>query len=313
MTAPLVSIVLPTRNGMDTLPGVLAGISTQEFDGAVEIVAIDTASTDGTVDHLRPRVTRLLHVDAGAFNHGLTRNRAIEATCGQFVVLLSQDAEPANAHWLSRLVAPLRARALVAGSFARQVPRAGTGAIVRHYHAQWAGSSPQPRTASIASATAFQALRPLEQMRLCTFDNVCSCVRREVWTMHPFPRTPIAEDLEWAREVLLAGYEIDYVPDSVVVHSHDRSARYEFDRTVLLHQQLHRLFGIRTIPTLGSLTRATISTIALHRRLRTHAPAGSARETPGRALALAVAWPAGQYVGGRRGHRGLAPLETDAV
>ncbi len=65
--------------------------------------------------------------------------------------------------------------------------------------------------ASVACAEDFARLSPLERLALCTFDNVCSCIRRSVWRVHPFPEAPIAEDVEWAREVLVAGYRLAYV------------------------------------------------------------------------------------------------------
>jgi rhamnosyltransferase len=298
---------------MATLPGVLDAIARQRAAGEVEVVAIDTASSDGTAEYLRGRATRLIEISAASFNHGRTRNDAIEAARGDLVVILSQDAQPANDEWLMRLTAPFRERPRVAGAFARQRPRQDAGAIARHYHAGWIGSSNEPRLSRIESPDGFGRLSALEQMRLCTFDNVCSCIRREVWASHPFRATPIAEDIEWCRDVLLAGFEIAYVPDAVVSHSHDRSAWYEFKRTALLHQRLHALFGLRTVPSLPALARAVASTTSLHLRCRRDAEPGEHVEGLGRALALAVAWPAGQYVGGLRAARGRAPIAARDV
>jgi rhamnosyltransferase len=54
------------------------------------------------------------------------------------------------------------------------------------------------------------------------FSNVSSAIRRSVLDEFPFASDiVIAEDLEWCTRVLLAGYEIAYVPGSVVRHSHD--------------------------------------------------------------------------------------------
>lgn len=313
MTPPLVSVVIPTRNGLDVLPAVLDAVAAQVCDFAFEIVAIDTASTDGTVDLLRSQGVRLLAVSAAEFDHGLTRNLAIEACRGAFTVLLSQDAEPANSRWLSTLVEPLRRDPAVAGSFARQLVRPDAGVIVRHYHALWAGSSPLPAIARIDDVQRFGSLSPLEQMRQCTFDNVCSCIRRSVWAEHPFVGTPIAEDLAWARAVLLAGHALAYVPEAIVRHSHSRPAWYEFERTSLLHYQLHHLFGLRTIPTALALLRALASTVALHTALRRTAAANIPREPLSRALALALAWPIGQFVGGRRAATGYPPSRSRSV
>jgi rhamnosyltransferase len=147
----------------------------------------------------------------------------------------------------------------------------------------------------VASEADFKDLSPLERVERCTFDNVCSCIRRAVWERHPFRETTIGEDVEWAREVLVAGHSLAYVPDAVVIHSHDRSARYEFLRTYALHRRLYELFGLRTIPTLPSLARAVASSLRTHRSVELEER--RAMLPSSRAIALAVVWPLGQYLG----------------
>ncbi len=230
--APDVSIVLLTSNGLGTLPGVLAAIDAQESPLRREIVAIDSGSTDGTVEYLRSRVDRLLQIPAATFNHGETRNAAIVESRGALVVLLVQDAVPDSPRWLDNLVRPLLADDRLAGTYARQQPRADASAITRYYLARWLAASPTPRTSYVASREAFDRLAPYDRFTACVFDNVCSCVRRSVWTRHPFKATPIAEDLEWARDVLLAGHGLAYVPEAVVIHSHDRSGALRADADV---------------------------------------------------------------------------------
>src|SRR5262249_27611246 len=78
---------------------------------------------DGTLELLRGRVDRLVTIPAGAFDHGATRNLAVEQTQGDLVVLIVQDAVPESETWLKALTAPLRADAGLAGAFARQIPR----------------------------------------------------------------------------------------------------------------------------------------------------------------------------------------------
>jgi rhamnosyltransferase len=289
-----ISIVIPTLNGADTLPAVLDAIARQRIDVPVETIAVDSGSTDTTVALLQRHHVDVVAIPPRTFDHGLTRNLAIDRARGDLVVLLVQDAEPISDEWLATLTAPLRADANVAGAFARQEPRSDVGAIGRHYHASYVAASPCPRVVTIDGVDDFEKLSPAQRLDRCTFDNVCSCVRRSVWKRHPFRATPIGEDIAWARDVLLAGHRLAYVPDAVVLHSHHRSARYEFWRTVTLHRELFGLFQLRTIPTVPALLRATTSSVALHSRL----------EPGGRALALAVAWPLGQYVGGLSAAKG---------
>jgi rhamnosyltransferase len=182
-----------------------------------------------------------------AFNHGLTRNAAIEQARGELVVLLVQDAVPANDSWLAALTAPLLADARLAGTFARQRPRPDASPLTRLYLERTAVAREKPRMAAPLTSVELAALAPMDRLERCTFDNVCSCIRRSVWTRIPFRETPIGEDVEWAKEVLLAGYSLAFTPAAVVVHSHDRSAAYEFDRTYTLHRRLFELFELRTI------------------------------------------------------------------
>jgi glycosyltransferase involved in cell wall biosynthesis/GT2 family glycosyltransferase len=312
--APLVSIVIPTLNGAATLPAALDAIAAQRAEFDFEVVAVDSGSTDGTVELLAGRTDRLLRVPPGTFNHGLTRNHGIADSRGELVVLLVQDAVPASERWLAELVAPLREDSAVAGSYARQIPRAGASALTRHYLADWVACGASPRTSAL-SFDDFQALEPLERYLRCCFDNVCSCLRRRVWELHPFVPTAIAEDAEWAREVLLAGHRLAYAPAAAVVHSHERPARYELWRTYLVHQRLRRLFGVRTVPTAWHLLRGVGSSLPLHLRCvaADRPPAGARVSAVARALALAFAFPIGQYLGALSADTGLDLLRPRGV
>jgi len=303
VSGPLASVVIPTCNGAATLPALVDALSRQRVDFSFEVVAIDSGSTDGSAELLRGRADRLIAIPAGTFDHGATRNLAIEQSRGDLIVLMVQDAVPASDTWLGALTAPLRADAGLAGTFARQIPRPDASAITRRYLDVWAGGSAAPRTMAVASAAEFDSLAPPARLERCTFDNVCSCIRRSVWLSHPFRPTPIAEDLEWARDVLLAGHRLAYTPDAAVIHSHDRSAQYEFARTYVLHRRLHELFGLRTIPSAVGLARAVVSSLGTHLRC----------EASARAIALAVAWPLGQYLGALSSVRRWKPMRTRSV
>src|SRR5947208_6995386 len=132
VTPPRVSVVLPTRNGAATLPAVLDALSRQRVDFPFEIVAVDSESSDGTPELLRPRIDRLISIAARSFDHGLTRNLGVENVRGELVVLLVQDAVPESDEWLAALTEPLLADATLAGTFARQRPRPDASAITRH-------------------------------------------------------------------------------------------------------------------------------------------------------------------------------------
>jgi rhamnosyltransferase len=315
MASPLVSIVLLTRNGASTLPAVLAAVRSQPQSLPLEVVAVDSGSEDGTTAVLRSSVEKLIEIPPGGFNHGATRNLAIEACRGPFVVLLVQDAEPSSTTWLSSMVAPLQEDERLAATYARQAARPSATAVTRGYLAQYAAAAGEPRLQSLRSPEALAALAPAERLAACTFDNVCSCVRRAVWQAHPFKFTRIAEDLEWAKEVMLAGHHIRYVPDAVVLHSHDRPARYELMRTYLVHQRLRTLFGLATIPSVGYLARSIAVSVGAHARWVRSDPVrlGTRLSQLPRAIALAVALPVGQYLGAKSADAGREYLRVRGI
>jgi rhamnosyltransferase len=314
VSTPLVSIVLVTRNGADTLPATLDMIQRQQTDFEFEVIAVDSGSADDTLSLIEGSAHRVLRVAPESFNHGLTRNAGVEAAQGRFVVLLVQDALPASVDWLATLVQPLRADEAVAGAFCRQQPRPDASDLTKLYLSRWSGASAASRRVRLADPEELDRADPFRRLALCTFDNVCSCIRRSVWETIPFRATPIAEDLEWARAALLAGYELAYVADTIVIHSHDRSARYEFARTFLLHRRLFDLFGLRTVPRARDLVRSVAGSLRLHASCERRATRTGGRRMPrGRALGLAVAWPLAQYLGSLSAARGWNPLPMGRV
>ena len=300
----VVSILLVTRNGIETLPALLDAIAAQVIDLEVEVVAVDSGSSDGTAELLRARVDLLLEISPEEFGHGRTRNAGVASCRGDYVVLIVQDALPLGTRWLHELVAPLREDRRVAGTYARQRPRPEASAVTRGNLEAWLAASPDARRSYLREP--FQALTPHERMRVCVFDNVCSCLRREVWQRIPFGDVAIAEDLDWGRRVVGAGFHLVYAPAAQVVHSHERSAWYELRRGISVHRELQRLFELETIQSLPALVTSVSHTLARHTqwvREDERDFVSSARQLP-RALALALAWPLGQYLGARAARRG---------
>jgi rhamnosyltransferase len=311
---PGVSIALVTRDGAATLPAVLDAIAAQETDFPFETLAVDSGSRDGSEELLETRVDRLVRLPRESFDHGLTRNLAVESSRGPLVVLLVQDAVPASPRWLAELVAPFAADARLAGSFSRQLPPPEASRLARWSLGRWLAAQELPHVSELSGESALAALPPPARLQACAFDNVCSCVRREVWERIPFRSAAIAEDVAWGREVLLDGYRIAYVPSSAVLHCHDRPARYELGRTYLVHKRLWELFGVRAVASLPALLRSVAVTMAAHVACLTRGE--GPRPSPAqvaRALALAVAWPLGQYLGGLAAVRGKDYLHPREV
>ena len=61
----------------------------------------------------------------GDFQHGHTRNRGVDWSDAEFVAFLTQDAIPADEHWLYNLVSALESQPAAAGAFGRHIAHDG--------------------------------------------------------------------------------------------------------------------------------------------------------------------------------------------
>jgi len=217
-----VSAIVPTLNGARTLPALLAALERRRGIELTEIVAIDSGSRDGTRELLADAGAKVLDLGGARFGHGSARNRAAAATCGEALLLLTQDVEPFGDAWLAALLAPLD-DPRVAGVFGRQVPRGASPEETFLAKLNYAG---RPRRLTGADVGAFGPGAIL-------FSSAFGLVRRTVWERQPLPDIVMSEDQAWAMRALRAGHEIVYEPRAEAYHGHRfalaRAFRRNFD------------------------------------------------------------------------------------
>jgi rhamnosyltransferase len=218
----MISVVIPVKNGGEDLRRCLDGIGSQQVSEGVEVVVADSGSTDDSREVARSAGARVLDVGAADFLHGATRNLAAAECRGDVLVFTSQDAVADNEHWLARLCAPLHGDSSLAGVYGRQIARDDASPPERFFLEFLYGAQ-----ARMQSAADPQEL----SMRTTLFSNVNSAISRVVWQEFPFSESAyFAEDQDWARRVLLAGYSIRYEPDAAVRHSHSYTVTSAFKR-----------------------------------------------------------------------------------
>jgi rhamnosyltransferase len=299
-----VSVVIPVRNGGPRLVRVLGRVREQRSDLEVEHVVIDSRSSDGSDEAARRLGFRVLSIDPSEFQHGATRDRAIASTSGRAIVLLVQDALPVDEHWLERLARPLLEDSEAAGGFSRQVPIPGGNPILEERLRGWIAGQAVSRRVRLVPDRPWESLTPLERLDLIAFDNVSSCIRREVWRRQPFGNRPFGEDLAWSARAIRAGYAIRFEAGSVVEHSHDRGFLAEARRIYCDHRNLHQLIGLRTVPTLRDAWRGSRGALAHYRGVI--ARAGLAPDERARRLRWASGYALGESLA-----QWLAPLVNE--
>ena len=92
MSAPLVSVVVPCRDREDTVRAAIESVLAQDGP-ALEVIAVDDGSSDGTVDALRAVDDPRLRVIENGPPHGVSaaRNRGIEAAEGAWIAFQDSD------------------------------------------------------------------------------------------------------------------------------------------------------------------------------------------------------------------------------
>lgn len=257
-----VSIAIPTKNAGNIFFKTLEGLRTQDYGVEPELIVIDSGSTDGTVELAHQYKARVISISPEEFDHGLTRNRAIEGASGEIVILMSQDAVPGDSRLISSFVSAFNDKK-VAGAYARQVPREDADVITKRSLNSWLTARDKEETRWIKDWQVYKDLSPMERYFFCNFDNVCSAIRKSVWETIPFAPNKFGEDIDWAQRVLEAGWKIMYQPAAQVVHSHYRSFKYEYERNILCHGKLYQQFGIAAIPSRRQVLISTLDSCKL--------------------------------------------------
>lgn len=216
----MVSTIIPTLDGKDYLKNLLPSLKAQSIKS--ETIVVDSSSTDDSFEIATQQGVRVLTIGQKDFNHGKTRNIAIREAKDGIVVLLTQDAMPADNQCLENLLTPLEDRRIIA-SFGRQLPQPDASPTETF-----------TRLFNYPDTPAVKGLEDIPRLGIKTFffSNVCSAIKiKEFKELGGFPENIIMfEDLIFAAKAILKGYKIAYVPDAKVWHSHNFSLIQQFRR-----------------------------------------------------------------------------------
>ena len=206
-----VSIVIRCLNEEEHIGRLLAGIRRQTLQ-PLEIIVVDSGSTDATLEIASRFPVRILSIEPELFSFGRSLNLGCEAALGDIIVIASAHVYPVYDTWLEELVTGFVDPA-VALAYGRQQGDAGTRYSERQLMEKWFP----------ARSTARQ------EHPFC--NNANAAVRRDVWERLPYNEELTGlEDLDWAKRAKESGYHISYVAEAPVVHVHRESWRQIINR-----------------------------------------------------------------------------------
>ncbi len=162
------------------------------------------------------------HLSKLEFDHGGTRHMGIQKSDADIVVLMTQDAMPADEGLIANLVRALEGEN-IAAAYARQLAAPDHSElehIVRNFN--------YPENSHVRT----KADIPEKGIKTYFCSNVCAAYKRDIYEkLGGFIRhTIFNEDMIYAAGAVKAGYGIAYAADACVYHSHDYTNMQQFHR-----------------------------------------------------------------------------------
>jgi glycosyltransferase involved in cell wall biosynthesis len=228
----LASVVIRTLNEERHLDELLHAVKRQKLESmSVEVVVVDSGSTDKTLDIARAHDCKLVGITRDEFTFGRALNVGCKAAQGDVLVMVSGHCIPVDDLWLDRLVRPLVDRT-AAYSYGRQVGNDKSRFSERQLFKKY-----------------FPAVSQLPQEGFFC-NNANSALLRTAWEHFRFDEELTGlEDMELAARLVRAGQKIAYVADAPVYHLHEESwskikRRYEREAIALqrIMPQVHISF-----------------------------------------------------------------------
>jgi rhamnosyltransferase len=251
----LISVIIPVKNGLSTIRKCLDSLLAQTVAGDMEIIIVDSGSTDGTLDVLRDYPVRLFGIPPETFNHGLTRNDGVRQAAGRLIYLTVQDSWQKDDNSLEKMRQYFDDPAVAGVCGVQGIP---PGPEFDPVHGHKPIDDPSVQRIHFTDQQVFEALTPQQQANVCAWDDVNAMYRKEALVKFPFPETDFAEDMAWAKAALRSGMVLVKDSGAVVYHYHYRSFNYALKINLTYHYHIYRLFHLRPSypPVLTNIVRS---------------------------------------------------------
>ena len=239
-----VSVVIPVRNGDKTLDKCLSSISKQTIKDEIEIIILDSSSTDDSRIIAKRYGAIILDIADGTFNHGLTRNIGVERAKGGLVYFTVQDAWIAAVDMLENMAKHFDDTELMAVAGHQAVPHEKDKNPLIWYRP----FSKHGITEKVAAnKNDFLNLPAIEQRSLIAWDDVVAMYRRTALLEQPFVKTQFAEDWVWSYQALQKGWKLIHDSSLLVYHYHHQTYKYVFSTCYTINYHFYQFFKYKPL------------------------------------------------------------------
>ena len=205
------SIIIRAYNKEKHIGRLLEGIRQQTLKD-VEIILVDSGSTDGTVSVAESFGARVVRIPPVEFTFGRSLNFGVQAATRELIGIASAHVYPVYSDWLESLLRPFEDENVALSYGKQRGPESATFSERQIFH-QWYPDVSKPR-----QANAF-----------C--NNANAAIRKSLWEQNPYDETLTGlEDLAWAKQAKEQGCDIAYVAEAEIIHVHQETPRGVFNR-----------------------------------------------------------------------------------
>jgi rhamnosyltransferase len=205
------SLVIRAFNEERHIGRLLVGVQNQTVR-PVEVILVDSGSTDATLAIASKYPVRILHIDPASFSFGGSLNLGCAQARGEFVVIASAHVYPVYSDWLENLLEPF-ADERVAAVYGKQRGNTTTRFSEHQVFRQWFP----------------EVSRGRQEGAFC--NNANAAIRRPLWLQRNYREDlPALEDVEWATWALDQGHFVSYRAEAEVVHVHEEDPAAVFNR-----------------------------------------------------------------------------------
>jgi glycosyltransferase involved in cell wall biosynthesis len=241
-----VSIIIPTKNAGDQLWPLLTLLKNQQGFRRLEIVIIDSGSTDSTVERARQLGAKVVEILPEEFSHSYARNLGAVNAVGEYLLFTVQDAHPPSDTWLYELMRVLRHNRLAAVSCA-EYPRADADLFYRTLswnHYRFLEVDVADRIMTMPMDTTPAAVR-----KNGALSNLACLISKDIFSRYQF-RGDYAEDLELGVRLANDGHKIALLNSVKIIHSHNRTAYYHCKRGYVDRIAMAQILPAETRPSI---------------------------------------------------------------
>ncbi|MFQ6027625.1 MAG: glycosyltransferase family 2 protein [Dehalococcoidia bacterium] len=206
-----ISLVIRCYNEERYIGRLLKGVQQQTVQD-VEIIVVDSGSTDSTLSIVSQFPVKLLSIKPEDFSFGRSLNIGCQAATKEFIAIASAHVYPKYQDWLERLVAPF-SDPQVALVYGKQRGDATTKYSEHRILTKWFPEQSNPN----------------QDHPFC--NNANAAIRQSIWEQLKYDEDLTGvEDTDWAKRAMALGYKIAYAADTEVAHVHNESLGKIYNR-----------------------------------------------------------------------------------